>query len=398
MFVRIPPQPTAFIGREAKLRDLKALIETPKTRLVSILGPSGVGKTRLAVALAEQQQARFQQGVYFLPLLSLNSWDQVVLATAQAPGFEFYQDTGLHEQLIEYLHDKCMLLVFDNFEHLLSEADRLQNLPANAPQVTIMLTSREKLNLRAETTFLLNSFEVEDWPTVKAASQSDAIQLFIRSAQRVQTQFSLTQANLASVTRICRLVEGMPLAIELAAVWVDTLTTDGIADEIARNSQFLEMQSHDIPEWHRSMWITFQSSCDRLETEERISLGHIAIFSADFTYSAPQAVAGITLRTLQRLISKSLLNHQPDRRYHMHSLLRQYLTNQLSEAELKENRRVYSQYYLAWLHDQEAAMKGSGQRNALDSIEKEFDNIRSAWPPEMNLSRRVQSGFSSIWA
>ncbi len=379
MLPHLPAQPTPFVGRETELRDLKVLLDQSDTHLVTILGIGGVGKSRLALAAAEQQYENFASHVYFIPLASLNSWDQIAFAIAQAIGFQLYQNIPIHEQLSLYLCDKRMLLVLDNVEHLLPDVNFISDVLTIAPHLKFLVTSRERLNLRGEIVFTIEGFTVDNWRNTAEASQSDAIHLFLQVAQRAEPKFSLTSEHLPGIRRTCRLVDGIPLGIELAAGWVALMSPDEIADEIEHNYKFLETDTHDLPTRHRSLSAIFNSTWDRMTLEERDTLSKISMFPNGFTRRAAQRVTGANIRTLQSLMNRSLLKRTEHGVYQIHRLLRQFAASHLEQNAQDILLNAHSQYYLTWLNELEANIKGKAQREALDEIQQEFDNVSMAW-------------------
>jgi predicted ATPase/DNA-binding CsgD family transcriptional regulator len=304
----------------------------------------------------------------------------MALVLAETIGFTLYADQSPESQVFQYLHDRSMLLLMDNLEHLVEGADFINRLLRAAPQIQILATSRERLNLLAETAFTVDGFHVDDWPTPQAALDADAVRLFLQSARRAQASFSLTDADLPGISRICRITGGMPLAIELAAAWVDVLSIDEIAPEIERNYQFLSAQYRDMPARHRSLRATFDSSVERLLPQEHDVLRKLSVFQGCFSRDAAQEVAGASVSALQSLVSKSLLKHRGASRYEVHELLRQYLDERLSQSGSTDAiQTAWRDYYLNRLHWCAPRLKGGGQLQALNDIEAEFDNVRAAW-------------------
>jgi DNA-binding SARP family transcriptional activator len=226
-------QPTAFIGRDADRAKLTAVLGEPTTRLVTIVGPGGMGKTRLAVEVARAQVDGFEHGVFFVGFDSVVSPELMAYAVADVLGFSFFGARSPEEQLREHLRSKELLLVLDNLEHLLAGLQWISDLLESAAGVTILATSRERLNVRAERVFDLASLPVPD-DGEHEAEHCDAVRLFAQSAAAVKSGFSPDAANVSAVVRICRLVHGLPLAIEMAARWLRTLDPDAIATELER--------------------------------------------------------------------------------------------------------------------------------------------------------------------
>jgi predicted ATPase/DNA-binding XRE family transcriptional regulator len=387
--IKLPYQPTPFVGRRADLSALDALFADSTTRLVTIIGPGGIGKTRLAIALAEQLIAagRFPEQVCFVPLASLDAAEQIVPALAEALNFPL--DAGkqparsARQQVFDYLRPKRILLVFDNVEHLLGDsgdaADLIANLLADTPDVAILATSRERLKLRDEHVYVLGGL---DLPSAEARLGDNAVALFAQCARRLRPDFAPTRDQLDVLARICHLVDGMPLAIELAAGWVDTLSLSDIVAEIERGLDVLATELRNLPARHRSMRAVFDSSYQRLHPAEQAVFVRLAIFRGGGTLAAVQATTQATPPQLHVLIGASLLYYDAGRcRYTLHELLRQYALEQLGSARDEEQsaRDQHATYYCAFVHRHGVALAGFDQQAALAAIESERENVRAAW-------------------
>ncbi len=371
----LPAQTTAFIGRENELIELNRLLEQPETRLITILGPGGMGKTRLALEAANRQIENFSEGVYFVALAPLRSAENIISAIADAIGYKIPSDERepkLH--LMDHLHDKKVLLVLDNFEHLIDSSPLTHEMLEAAPQVQIVTTSRERLNLSDETIFNLTGMDFPE--TIDAALDSSAVKLFAQRARRVQPDFQARHEDLPHIVAICRLVQGMPLGILLAAAWLEMISLEEIADEISRSFDFLATEMRDVPERQRSIRAVFLHSWNMLKEAERAVFARLSVFRDGFTRPAAQAVANASLRDLTGLANKSLLSRTPEGRYEIHDLLRQYAKEQLElSGESETIRHAHSQYFASFLHEREADLKGRRQLGALDEIETDFKNI-----------------------
>lgn len=380
--MNLPVSSARFVGRDAELADIARLLSNPACRLLTLVGPGGIGKTRLAIEAVQ----RFPDRLCFVPLQPLTSSDFLVSAIADALDFQFYSGDEPEQQLLDFLRDKSWLLVLDNFEHLLDGATLLSEMLAHAPEIRLLVTSRERLNL------------VEEWVLevgglVFPASESDAdperysaVELFVQHARRVKSSFRLTEAECSAVIRICHLVGGMPLGIELAATWARALSCDAIADEIERSLDILETPARNVEPRHRTMRAAFEPTWKRLSDEEREAFMRLAVFRGGFTREAAEAVAGAPLRTLTALVDKSLVRVDASGRYDLHELLRQYAADKLSDVgEAQTTTQRHLAYFLKLAEQAEAHIYGREQLAWFDQLEIELDNLRAA------LTRSVQN-------
>ncbi len=415
----LPAQSTPFVGREAELTELARLLADPDIRLLTIVGAGGMGKTRLALEAGAAQLGSFRHGVYFVSLAPLESAEAMVPTTAEALGFSFYEGGEPRQQLLDYLREKSKLLIMDNFEHLLTSPEHgrgdgvglVADILQTAPEVKILSTSRARLNVQGENLYRLAGMDVPEPPPApvtetpeepvlslpKDAANYSAVKLFLQSARRVRPGFELADDDLKYVARICRLVGGMPLGILLAAAWLTMLTPAEIADqisgEIEASLDFLETEQRDVPERQRSMRALFDHSWNLLTEREQAVMQALSVFRGGFTREAAQQVTGASLRELRSLVEKSLLHRDPTGRYGIHELLRQYAADvvrradklrraeKLAEVPAEEHsiRNAHAAYYATFLASREAPLRGMEQRQVLDEIRAEVDNIRAAW-------------------
>lgn len=375
----LPPQPTPFLGREEELQALARLLANKDARLITIYGPGGTGKTRLAVELAASIYA-VGEPVVFVGLQSLGSPRALASTIAEAIGCQLSGPQPVRLQLVSYLRTRRLLLILDNFEHLIDEVELLSAMLAAAPDVRLLVTSREALNLQEEWLYPLQGLPVPPPAERDAIERYSAVQFFAERARRVNPQFSL-DAERAGVARICRLVEGMPLALELAAAWAKSLSCAVIAAEIERNLGFLTTRLRNVPERHRSIRATFDYSWALLSEQERGVFMRLAIFRGGFLPEAAAQVAGATLPLLMALVDKSLVRAEGGGRYSMHELLGQYADEQLRQApvEAANARLAHSTYYLRLLAQRDEAIAYRRQREATGEVAREFENISLAW-------------------
>jgi len=373
----LPAQTTPFVGRESELESLARLLDDPGVRLITILSPGGMGKTRLALEAAAAQLGCFADGVFFVSLAPLRSPENILPTVAEAVNVQFYPGGEPKQQLLGYFRQRQTLLVMDNFEHLLDGAGIVTEILHAAPRVQVLATSRQKLNLSGETAFIIAGMDFPDWETSADALEYSAVQLFMQSARRARPAFELEAGDLRYVSRVCRLVQGMPLGILLAAAWVDMISLQEIATEISQSLDFLETDLRDVPERQRSIRGVFESSWNRLTDAEREAFTKLSVFRGGFTREAAQQVTGVGLRTLMALTNKSLLHRRPAGRYEIHELLRQYAGDKLGETPTGEKKilDLHCAYYAEFLHRRETDLWKGYLREAL----LEIDNIRAAW-------------------
>ncbi len=374
---------TPFIGRSQEITEINVLLDDPSCRLLTLVGPGGIGKTRLAVEVASQKRAVFPDGVFFVSLAPLNQIDDILTAIAAAMPFCFQQDhRSLHEQFFAYLREKDaqrMLLVVDNFEHLLDGVDIVSEILATTTGLKILVTSREALNLQEEWVRQVTGLAYPDREDGEPIADYSAVQLFMDRARQIRGDFDLAEDS-RSVVEICRLVEGMPLAIELAVGWLKTLAPADIVHEILHNMDILATRSRNLPERHRSIRSVFSQSWQLMPEDERDVFQKLSVFRGGFTREAAAGVAGASLQTLAGLIDKSLVRLNAGGRYSVHELLRQYSAEQMAAAGQTERvQRAYIDYYLGLLRQLERDIKARRQVAALDTIAADFENMRHAW-------------------
>jgi predicted ATPase/DNA-binding SARP family transcriptional activator len=398
----LPAQTTPFIGRARELTELTQRLIDPATRLVTIIGPGGMGKTRLARQagrrLLDQVAAHFPDGVWFLSLAAVDATtfgpalNPLVNGLADLFGLRLHGGAAPQEQVLAYLQGRRLLLILDNLEHLLDESEVISQLLSGAPALTVLATSRERLNLQEEWLFPLaglaltlppsNSPQKEEdraFPPLggTAGGLTEAVQLFQQSAQRLQPAFDLPP-HLNAVGQICRLVEGLPLGIELAASWVRYMAPAEIVQEIEKDIDFLATNVRNLPARHRSLRAVFDHSWRLLSPQEQAALPQLAIFRGGFRLAEAQAVTGASRPVLTALVDKSLISVSAEGRYDLHERLRQYLLEKLREelTVYQTANERHSQVYLALLQLERAEFNN---QTTLQRLTADFDNIRAAW-------------------
>lgn len=379
-FEQLPQYATPFLGRAREMLEIGALLADPDIRLVTLTGPGGIGKTRLAIEVARIYAREYRHGLRFVSLERVSSAEMVVVALAEALEFDFYLQGDPREQVLDFLREKHMLIVLDNFEHLLDAVSLVREVLDHAPRVKILVTSRERLNLQAERLYEVGGMDVpgED---ATAIEEYTAIRLFIEHAHRANPDFTLSEADKTSIVQICRRLEGTPLSIELAASWMRMLPPAVLLREIDQNLDILVTTVRDVPERHRSLRAVFDYSYSLLSDEERRTFGGLAIFRGSFSREAAQAVTQTTPVILSGLVDKSLLRRTREERYEILPTLRQFASEMLgSDTGWQMTvREGMSDFYASFLQERQAALESDGQKEALDEIAHEIESIRRAW-------------------
>jgi predicted ATPase/DNA-binding SARP family transcriptional activator len=400
----LPAQLTRFVGREADLAELAARLHDPDCRLLVLAGPGGVGKTRLALQVAQRLLPEmeagmiFRDGIYQVRLASIEqhdvernlvapgSYNPVAAAIADALQLTLTDPEAPASRIQNYLREKEMLLLMDNFEHLTAASSYLTALLTIAPGLKMLVTSRSRLNVRGEQVYLLDGLpfpgETADTPAWQGYS---AVQLFLQTAQALDAGFTLIPEDKTAVIRICQLVDGLPLGLEMAASWVRVLACSEIVQELEQNLRFLRAAMHDVPERHRSLWAVFTYSWNMLTPEEQRALRLLSVFRGGFTREAAEVVTDTTLTILTSLIDRSFVrrlgNGADKPRFEILEMLRLYAAEHLQQnpAEGTAAYDRHCDYFMAALQQQEVRLQGEEQRLALAEIGREIENIRTAW-------------------
>ncbi|UCH27009.1 MAG: AAA family ATPase [Trueperaceae bacterium] len=379
----LPPQATPFIGRRSEIEVLSEKLGDRSVRLVTIVGPGGVGKTRLAIEVARRSLSRYKDGVYFVSFVSVTSPELMVYTIADALGVRLFQQHDPQRQLLAHLRERELLLVLDNLEHLLAGVGLLSLLLTEAPHIEFLVTSRERLDMLSERVFDIHGLT---YPACEGEhlDRYDATELLVKSIRNHRADFVVETSSTPAFVRICQLVDGHPLAIELAASWFRLLTPEDIVVEIERGLDILQASTRDLPERHRSLRATFEHSWQLLEDVEQTALRTLAVFRGGFRRRAAGDVAGASLRVLAGLVNKSLLTVGADGRYALHPLIHEFCQEKLAEDpdHVRVAEELHGLYYLRFLEVQETAMQdiaGGIWKDRLDQQREELGNIRAAW-------------------
>lgn len=374
----LPEYLTPFFGREEELALLAERLSQKRYRLISLVGPGGIGKTRLAIEAARRQLDHFADGVYFVSLVGVQTVHEIPGAISESIGISLVGAAPAAEQIVTLLANKKMLLLIDNLEHLMDGVSLLQTMLAQAPELTLLVTSRERLNIQSEDLFRLRGLP---YPTERhdlTAVQYPAIRLFGDRAHRLKKQFWLNEDTLPHVVQICQAVEGLPLGLELAATWVRDLSVAEIAEGLEQDLSLLQTDMRDIDPRHRHIEAIFDYSWRLLSTEEQKILPLLTLFKGGFTQEAASAICNASPVVLKRLRYKTLIRGDGNNRYAVHELIRQIAARRLPTV-LEEAKIRFVTYYLDLLKAHQPMLLTKEAREAAQQITNDIDNVRQAW-------------------
>lgn len=394
----LPPQPTPFVDRERERVEINQLLTNPDCRLLTLIGPGGIGKTRLAIVVAQQASSAFAQGVVFVPLASVHGVDKLILVIANALNLHLHGHKPVRAQLLAHLGQRHLLLVLDSFEHLMEGSEFLLDVWNSAPRVSLLITSQIPLNIAPEWRFPLSGLDYPQTAVRPEALETtlahySALTLLVQRATQSHVTFHPTTHNLQSLIRICELVQGMPLGLELAASWVPVLSCQQIADGIAQNLDFLTTRLRDAPDRQRSLRAAFRHTWKLLSDEEQRAFRRLSVFRGGVTQDAARQVAGATLPVLAGLAEKSLINRASSDRYEIHELLRQFAHEQMLHAQEEvRTKDSHLAYYLGLVQVAERLLLGPEQFTKLPQLETEHDNLCAALDWCVHYPERMDKG------
>ena len=373
----LPSDTLPFIGRERELSELIQDLSQDNIRQITILGSGGMGKTRLSIEAGRRLLAHFVQGVYFIALAPVTSAEQVITTIGEVISFKFPGEDAIKQQLLSYLSTQNMLLIIDNFEHLLESASLLTDILKVAPDVKLLVTSREKLGLSGEVLYQLSGLSIP-FEQADDSGMDDSVQLFMEVANRSTDRISEDDSEL--VANICQMLGGMPLAILLATAWLDTLPLKDIKSELQEGIGLLESDLRDIPERHRSIEAVFDYSWKRLSSREQEIFMRLSVFRGGFTREAAKSVAGAGIRDLQHLVHSSFIQLEASGRYTIHELMRQYGEEKLANSDDSEPvYQAFAQLFTDSVTPLSQSIWFLAPVEWMEDFSADFENIRYAW-------------------
>lgn len=374
----LPAQITSLIGREQHVAEIGRLLRQSNVRLLSLLGPGGIGKTRLSIEVGASLLDEYEDGVYFIPLGPLNQMEAILKYLAQALDIAEDGKKLLLDLIKAHLKTRQLLLIFDNFEHILDAAPVVNELLAAAARVKVLVTSREPLFIYGERNYVVSPLTLPD-PNAELDElrRSPAVVLFVDRVQAVQPEFTLTAVDAPSVTQICRQLDGLPLALELASARVRDLALSEIAEQLTKRLALLSKGPRDLPARQQTMRGAIDWSYQLLSAEEQRSFARLAIFENQFLAEAAAAITATP--DLESLKNKSLLQQPAEHVFSMLTVLREYAREKLdSFGETEQTQQKHAHYYCQWLEKAEPHLNGRAQIEWFGYMKVELYNLEAA--------------------
>jgi predicted ATPase len=416
----LPVQPTPFLGREQEVAAIADLLRREDVRLVTLTGPGGTGKTRLGLQVAADLSDLFASGVFFVSLAPISDPALVVPLIAETLAIREGSGQRLLERLVEHLRLRQLLLLLDNFEQVVSAAEQVAALLTACPQLKALVTSREVLHVRAEHEFPVPSLAFPDpdhLPDLATLSHQAAVALFLQQAQAVKPDFQLTDANARAVASLCARLDGLPLAIELAAARMKLFSPRALLARLGQRLAVLTSASRDVPMRQQTLRNTIAWSYNLLDAQEQRLFRRLSVFVGGCTMEAIEALctllgseSELVLDTVASLADKSLLQHVEQQtgeapRFVMLETIREYARESLEAfGETEAVRRAHATYFLALAEEAEQGMAGPQQAVLLERLEREHDNLRAAmqWSTshaeeEKAMALRLGGALRSFW-
>jgi predicted ATPase/class 3 adenylate cyclase len=410
----LPLQPTPLVGREREIGEVADRVRSEEVRLITLTGPGGTGKTRLALQAAADVLEEFSDGVFFVALATITERDLVASTIALPLGVKESAEQPLMESLKSYLHYKHLLLVLDNFEQVLEGAPVVAELLGACPKLKVLTTSRIPLRLYGEQEYPVPPLTLPDprvMPPLEVLTQYDAVRLFVERARAIKADFFVTNENAPAVTEICARLDGLPLAIELAAARTRMLPPQKILERLGNRFKLLKGGPRDLPTRQQTLRGTIDWSYELLEEEEKILFGRLSVFSGGRTLEAIEEICDPegeleTLEGVESLLEKSLLRQEEgverEPRFVMLETVHEYAREKLQESgEEQEIKRAHAQYFLALAEEGESEVRGPEAAKWLERLEAEHDNMREAlsWSlgQEKELGLRLAGALWRFW-
>ena len=365
-----------FVGRSIERRRIAEMLGQDDCRLISLVGPGGVGKTRLARRLMVELAPQFIDGAVFVALEDATTPAELGSRLAREVGADLAGRSDPFEQAIESLRGSQLLLVLDNFEQIVAAAPQIETLLARCPRLRVLVTTRARLGIASEWTYPLEGLPLPEADDADHLEAFDAVRLFVRAARRVEPTF-LADAEPAALVDICRQVGGLPLALELAASWTRMLSCEAIAAELRQGSELLRAVDPARPARQASIEIVFDYAWKLLGPAEREALTRLSVFRGGFSAEAARAVAA-PLPVLGALLDKSLLRKE-ENRFFLHPLLQRLAAEKLAEGTARDDAETAHAQFFHRLLAQMRRPVDEGDREALRTLDLEFDNGRAAW-------------------
>ena len=412
---RLPISPTLFVGRESEVERVRELLAGDDIRLLTLTGPGGVGKSRLAFEVAAQIEDEFRDGMSYVLLGQVSDPSIVLPRIAQGIGARESADRSVMDALRDYLNDKELLLLLDNFEHVIGVAPALSELLAAAAGLKLLVTSRAALNLRGEHEYPVPTMDLAEKPRNAAEAMNyAAVKLFVDRAAMANPRFELTDDNAHAVVEICAQLDGLPLAIELAAARVRLLTPENLLERLRHRLDVLARGPRDLPERQQTLRSLLDWDYDLLSEEERVAFNRLSVFASGFTLPAAEATlfgdeeqSFDMVTMLESLLRKSLVRQHPplldEPRFGMLNTLREYAREKLgSSAEGNVVRKRHAEYFLALAEEGETHLRDADQADWLEIFEREHDNLRGVltWAAESGeneIELRLAGSLAKFW-
>lgn len=377
----LPVPATPFIGREIDLAIASQKLSDPGCRLLTLVAPGGMGKTRLAIELGKKLAPSFADGTYFIALESVPLADLIAPVIAETLDLPLSGQKSPKQEVCDYLANKELLLILDNLEHLTYDLKLIPELLALAPNLKLLCTSREILNLQAEWLYDLQGLKVPEDDLDLEVTEVDAVKLFLQRAEKFNGSFAPTERALISAANICRKLGGMPLALELAASWLRLLSLEDIEQELNDSMALLKTSVSDMPKRHLDITSVFEASWSRLNSHEQASLRKLSVFESGFTREAAWEVTRTGLPLLLLLINKSFIRMDASKRFNAHPLIWHFLRQKAKEHKEEQlvAKEMHAIYFLNFAEDRKGFHERSNVQEIRTELNLELANIRHAW-------------------